>query len=365
MRRVVIRCAVAFLSLYALYVAAINVFLSTSLFEKVLDQDPDTLFISYERGWSIWPGRIHARHLTIRSSDSHVQWLLRIDRCEFDISFVDLAARKKFHLTRVDGSGVTFEARQRVASPAATPEYVAALPPIPGFERLPLIPSAPPNLLEKWDDRHYHLFTVELENVTADDVREVWIDTIRFEGTAHITGGFFLKPIREAYVDRSHVDVSRGRVTTEDRVIADPVTGTLDFRLASFDPRTILGPELLHRISVATDLRGRMPDLANIPKALTGPVKLTGPAEVHRLAVQIALGEVVKDSHVDVTLPGATVEVARHRLAGDLAVVADVAEDARAGSRAKLTFHLDARGLTATRSLPAIRRSSSVRRRST
>jgi hypothetical protein len=72
-RRVLIRSAVAILSLYALYVAAINVFLSTSLFEKVLDQDPETLFISYERGWSVWPGRIQARHLTIRSSDSHVE----------------------------------------------------------------------------------------------------------------------------------------------------------------------------------------------------------------------------------------------------------------------------------------------------
>jgi len=49
----VIGCAVAVLSLYALYVAAINVFLSTSLFEKVLDGDPETLFISFERGWSV------------------------------------------------------------------------------------------------------------------------------------------------------------------------------------------------------------------------------------------------------------------------------------------------------------------------
>ena len=30
----------------ALYVVGINVLLSTSLFEKVVDQDPDTLFVS-------------------------------------------------------------------------------------------------------------------------------------------------------------------------------------------------------------------------------------------------------------------------------------------------------------------------------
>jgi hypothetical protein len=348
-RRAIIRIAVAILSLYALYVAAINVFLSTSLFEKVLDQDPETLFVSYERGWSIWPGRIQARHLIIRSSDSHVQWVLRIDRCVFDISFFDLAARKKFHVTRVDGTGVTFEARQRVASPEATPEYVAALPPIPGFDRVPLFTNEPPNLLEKWDDRYYHLWSVELENVTANDVREVWIDTVRFEGTAHVTGGFFLKPIRHAYVSQSHVEVARGRVTAKDRVLVDPVTGALDFRLAAFDPRTVVVAELLHDVSLSTELRGHAPDLASIPPTLTGPIELTGPADVHRLAVRIVDGRVAPDTHVDIALPGAVVEVARHRLAGDLALRADVAQDA--GSP-KLTYHLDARALTATRVVP-------------
>lgn len=344
-----IRSAVAILSLYALYVAAINVFLSTSLFEKVLDQDPETLFISYERGWSLWPGRIQARHLTIRSSDSHVQWVLRIDRCVFDISFFDLAARKKFHLTRVDGSGVTFEARQRVASPEATPEYVAALPPIPGFDRIPLLTSALPNLLEKWDDRYYHLWSVELENVTANDVRELWIDTVRFEGMVRVTGGFFLKPIRSAHVSQSHVDVVRGRVTVKDRVLVEPVTGALDFRLAAFDPRTATGAELLHGITTSTELRGHVPDLASIPHTLTGPITLTGPADVHRLRVRIVDGRVVDDTHVDIALPGVAVDVAQHRLAGDLALRADVAVDA---GWPRLTYHLDAHALTATRVVP-------------
>jgi hypothetical protein len=348
-RRVLIRSAVAILSLYALYVAAMNVFLSTSLFEKVLDQDADTLFISYERGWSLWPGRIQARHLTIRSSDSHVQWVLRIERCVFDISFFDLAARKKFHLTRVDGSGVTFEARQRVASPEATPEYVDALPPIPGFDRVPLLGSAPPNLLEKWDDRYYHLWSVELENVTANEVREVWIDTVRFEGMAHVTGGFFLKPIRNAYVSQSHVDVAGGRVTVQHRLLVEPVTGALDFRLAAFDPRTVTGPQLLQRITTSTDLRGHVSDLASIPATLTGPIKLTGPADVHRLRVRIVDGRVVEDTHVDIALPGIAVEVARHRLAGDLVLRADVAQE---GGSPQLTYHLDAKALTASRVIP-------------
>jgi hypothetical protein len=347
--RVVIRCAVAILSLYVLYVAAINVFLSTSLFERVINQDPESLFVTYERGWSIWPGRIQARHLTIRSSDSHVQWILRIERCNFDVSFFDLAAHKKFHVTRVEGWGVTYDGRQRIASPEATPEYVAALPPIPGFDPVPLLKNELPNLLEKWDDHYYHLWTVELERVTAHDVREVWIDTVRFEGSAMVTGGFFLRPIRKAYVSPSHVDVSRGRVTAKERPLGDPVTGAVDFALAAFDPRILERGDLLHHITMRTDLRGHVPDLANVPRTLTGPLQLSGPAEVHRLAVRVDAGNVVSDSHVDATLPGAAVEVARHRMAGDLTLRADVADDA--GSP-QLTYRIEARAFTATRIVP-------------
>ena len=131
---------------------AINVFLSTSLFAKVVNAKPETLFVTYERGWSVWPGRIEARRLVIRGSDSNVQWILGIERVDFDVSFVDLV-RKRFHVTRVHGSGVTFDGRQRIPAPEATPEYVDALPPVAGFPRIPLKPP-PGDDRDVWDDRY-------------------------------------------------------------------------------------------------------------------------------------------------------------------------------------------------------------------
>ncbi len=38
-----------------LYLAGINIFLSTGLFEDLVDADPKTIDIHYERGWSIAP----------------------------------------------------------------------------------------------------------------------------------------------------------------------------------------------------------------------------------------------------------------------------------------------------------------------
>ena len=335
----------ALLSAYALYVVALNVFLSTSLFEQVMDQDPETLLVTYERGWTVWPGTIHARKLSIRSQDSHVQLMLRVDRCEFDISFLDLA-RQKFHPTRVVGSGVTFDARQRIDGPLATPEYVDAIPSIAGFERIPFKPAGPHDESEKWDDRHYHLWTVHLENVTAKDVRRIWIDTGRFEGGAMIAGGFYLKPVRKVHIGPIHADIASGKLTVKGLTMVEPLAGTLDTHVSEFDPRDEKQGGLLEHVSLATDLRARVPDLANVPRTLTGPARLAGAADLRRAAVRIEGGKLVKDTHLDISAPGLRVHVPPHRAGGDVALRADIPDEA---GPARLVFRIDARALQAGR----------------
>ena len=346
MRRVASRVAVAILSLFALYVVGINVFLSTRLFEMAFNQDPETIFVAFERGWSIWPGRVHAKNLTIRFSDSKVQFVLRLDTCDFTFAIHELALEKTFHVTRVNGSGVTFRARQRLASPEAIPEFVDALPPIPGFERIPLQMPGPPNFLEQYDDAHWHLFTVDLDNAVAENVRDIWVDGVRWQGDARITGGFYLKPIRFVHLDDIHVDVRGGRITALQRVVVEPIAGTIMLDIAGFDPRITSLAELLTHITARTDLHGRVPDLASFPPSLFAPAMISGPVELRRVVVNIVKGRLTGGAHVDVAAPGIALEQAGHRVTGDLSLLADVADDA-GGPR--LTLRSDARGLVAKR----------------
>lgn len=348
--------AVAIVSLFALYVVAMNAFLSTSLFGRTLNGDPDTLWISYERGWSIWPGTVHAKKLTIRSQDSHVQWLLRIEECTFDISFYDLALAKKFHVTKVRGSGVTFDAREKLDSPLAMPEYLDAMPSIPGYERIPFKPFLSPEerTIEEratWNDDAWHLWTVQLDDVVAEDVRSVWIDSVRFEGDARITGGFYLKPIRSASIGPIDLLVRRGRATAKGRVIVDAVEGTAGLRIEAFDPRAIEGPRLLHGLSFTTDLRAHVPDLANVPETLTGPITMQGAAEVRRLVLRVDHGYLASDTHVDVQMPHASVEGIGHRARAELTLRADVPA---APAPSHLAFRVEARNVDADRTTPGI-----------
>ncbi len=349
MRRVVTWVAVALLSSYVVFLVAMNVFLSTSLFGKVLNGDPDTIFITFTRGWSLWPGRVQARDLVIRSSDSGVQFILRIDSCRFTFSPLDLARSKTFHVTSVSGSGITFHARRRTPSPAITPDFAESLPPIAGFERFSLPVLAPPDLLEKWDDRYWNLFSVRLENVVANDVREVWIDSMRWSGEAHVTGGFYLKPIRQAQVDRVHLTLlerTPGQVTLLQHVMVAPIAGTVDLDIGAFDPRAIPLRVLAHLIDLRTDVHGRVPELAHWPTNLTEPLALAGAVELRQVAVRIERGKLVSGSHVDVAVAAAVVEMAGLRSTGAVSFVADTVEDAGP----KLTFLLGMRSLAAARS---------------
>ena len=157
---------VAGLSCETFYLVAMNVFLSTPLFEKAIDGTPLIVDIHYARGWSFFPTRIHARGLSIRGTDSHVEWILRFDEIDFDCSLLALA-EQRFHVTRARGTGITFRARMKVASPAATPQHVGNLPPIDSLGPVAFMPSEPPSPAE-WNDKLWHLWTVRIDDAIAE-----------------------------------------------------------------------------------------------------------------------------------------------------------------------------------------------------
>jgi hypothetical protein len=307
------------------YLLAMNAFLSTPLFEKAIDGTPLIVDIHYTRGWSFFPTRIHARGLSIRGTDSHVEWILRFDEVDFDCSLLALA-RQQFHVTRARGSGITFRARLKVAAPAATDAHVASLPPIDSLGPVGFIPSEPPSPA-KWNDKAWHLWTVEIDDAIAEHVREVWIEGGRLEGDARVAGGFLLKPMRAAYVGPAHVDVRRGSVDWEGRTVAEPLVASLDFTLARFDPRYATGADLFPRISLAVFAKTRIPDLQNLGATLPGESQIEGELEVPRLAVRIVEGVVRDGTHIEAHGAQLRVSGGAHAARGEASVAADVMKE--------------------------------------
>ena len=313
-------------SLWAFYVVAINVFLSTPLFEKVIDQDPESIDIHYRRGWSFWPGHIHARDLSIRGKDSHVEWVLRLDRVEFGVSFWGLT-KQHFDVSYAHGRGISFRLRQRLDAAPKSPEEVADLPPVPGF----LSYSVRPPKVETpdvWHDEHYHLWQPHLENVIAEDVREIWIDSHRFEGLSRITGRFHLIPVRSVDVGPAQVTIHQGRAMRGRTIsILEGLDGSaMTVSVAPFDPRTASGDDVIHSVTVDVEAHGTCPDLSRLPWHWPEGVSIHGAGELNALTLHVQRGIVKDGSRIDAHTQPTVVTNGNHHATGDWTVAAEVHE---------------------------------------
>jgi len=316
--------AIVALALEGLYIAAINVFLSTSLFEKVVDATPEAVDIHFARGWSLWPTRVYARELSIRGADSHIEWILRLDKVEFECSLLALL-RKEFRVTMAHGSGITFRARFKVASPAATAELQQDLPSIDSLGPVAFLPNEPPDAGEEWDDKKWHLWTVSIQGANAERVREVWIEHARFVGDAHVQGGFYLKPIRSAEVLPATIAVHSGSVAIDSKIALDHVVASAELALSRFDPRTV--GSILRLLSLSTDASLEIPNVDNLGLLSSdGPV-LSGKVAVPHLGLRIVKGVLRDGSALQSNAPAMTVRDATRELSGAVEVAAEVEHD--------------------------------------
>lgn len=251
-RRLAKGVALLLVGVAVLYLVGVNVFLRTHLFRDAIGADPESLLVDYGSAYSVWPGSIHAEGLVIRGSDSSVQWILRIQRVDFQVSFTDLA-RKKFHADHVRADGVSMRLRRRVD--VVTPETMSALPSIPGFLDPPLAAVGPPP--PPITDANYRLWSVRLEDVIASRVREVWVDTVRYSGDLEVRGRWKLTPLRwlevgPATVDAHPLDVSFGMVESW----VSGAVGRLEVTVHRFNVETVPGEEIIDQVSVRGDLSG-------------------------------------------------------------------------------------------------------------
>jgi hypothetical protein len=237
--------------LFAIYLVGINVLVQTHILRSALSADPEEMLVDYASAYSWVPGRVHVEGLKIRGSDWNIQWVLGIDKCDFNFSPLDFAHRR-FHASHVRGEGLTFRVRLRVDS--ATPDHVAALPPVPGFADFPhRKPGVQP---PPTTDAEYNLWSIQLDDVDARDVREIWVDTIRYSGKLRVRGRWIFRPDRwldvgPAVIDAEPLDISYGP-----HVLARGLQGSIEATVFPFDLRGHQGLQILEQVSTDLKLRG-------------------------------------------------------------------------------------------------------------
>jgi hypothetical protein len=245
--------AVVLAGVTLLYLVSMNVFLRTRLFRDAITADSGALRVEYASAYSPWPGQIHADGLAIRGRDSSVEWLLAIDHCDFRESFLDLV-RRRFHASHVRGDGLSLRLRQRLqeVTPAAS-----ALPPVPGFldpPRAEVGPRPPP-----LTDADYRLWSIELDDVVAEHVREVWIDAARATGNVRMEGRWFFRPLRRLEVGPAAIDLrSVNLLHGADAPLALDLHGTMMVTIHPVDMRDAGAGAIVDHLALDADLSGAL-----------------------------------------------------------------------------------------------------------
>jgi hypothetical protein len=292
---------VAMLGLWGTYLLAAQALLWTPLLRRLINAHAPTIRLEYASAWSLWPGRVHVRALRLTSQDQAVQWQLDIDRVTTAVVLSDLA-RRIFHVTRVDADGLSFALRRRIPKPRITPERLEGLPLIAGFDPVPAAEEGPDDDVPDW---RYDLMSVWLQGVSVSHVRSIWVDRIRVQGAARLSGAFYLKPIRRVLIAPAQLSGDGLALTHAGAKVLDPLHGELSLWLGPFDPRGITPRKLAAVFSLETRGGGRVPGLAFLSRFAHLPVSGgTGPA---RFALQVRDGLVLPGSELAAELHDASV----------------------------------------------------------
>jgi len=272
--------------------------LASGKIKEWVNGEPEKLRIEYASasGWNPWA--VHVSGLELRSRDPNIEFWFRIENARFSFSPLQLLAHR-FHVGRLTGSGLTYRLRIRTDPKKTEAAHYAAQPPIPGFGERPLphgepIPGdAHPAPKEKDDvERAGRPFTIDIDDIRIDAVREVWIELYRHHGgTGTLAGSFSLAPRRRAQVGPARLTLSGGELSLGKHTLLRPAAFETTATIQQFDPRLVKGNAVWPFISGNLRLEGPVAGLGFLNYFLDGgEPRLEGGAGTGRAAIDIEKG---------------------------------------------------------------------------
>lgn len=226
-----------------IYLLAANLLLRTRLLRDLVSRG-ENVELDYASAYSVWPGLVSVRGLTLEVQDYATQLSVSADSGVVRVCLHDLFL-SRFHATDVALSGLAFKFREKVEPSEGMLPHVAAFPPIAGFPDPPLRLGAPPPPLS---DADYDLWQIAIDEVNAE-LRELWIVEYRYLGKGSVRGGFRLQPGRHIAVYPAAVELQRGALSVGERVVAERVELRLEGHIDAMDVRQVQGAAMAEKMT--------------------------------------------------------------------------------------------------------------------
>jgi hypothetical protein len=272
--------------------------LASGKIKEWVNKEPEKLRIEYvsASAWNPWAVRVHG--LELRSRDPNIEFWFRIEDARFSFAPLQILARR-FHVGRLTGTGLVYRLRIRSDPGKTEAAHFAALPPIPGFPQRPLPPGEPipgdprtdPQAKEERGEKKDRPFTIEIDDLRLDAVREVWIELYRHNGgTGTLAGSFSLAPHRRAQVGPVRLALSGGELTMGKHTLLRPASFETSATIQQFDPRLVRGNAVWPFISGNLRVDGPLAGLGFLNYFIVADPRLEGGAGTGRASIDIDKG---------------------------------------------------------------------------
>ena len=275
------RLVVGAILLAAFYLLAANLFLLPSVGPSLISRRPERFRLGWQSAWSVWPGEVRFRGLEIRGHQPRVRWWITAEQ---GTARIDLAAllRREVRIEHLRAGGVRSQTeRILLGAPASSrPTSTAA-------------PRRPP-------------WTVRLERVELDGVRELGYGPLLLQGDGRIAGSFRIVLRREVALGDTKLVLPSARLLVRGREAARDVRVGAALRLGPYSPRQHRGIAGFDFLSGHLTANGKVAELPILERISPAKAEPNAPKEPGTLVLdlQVEKGTLVSGSRLRFALPG-------------------------------------------------------------
>lgn len=303
----------------ALLLALQNALLNFAI-PRLLNLRPERLRVDYTSAWMWIPGDVSVRGLSVRIQGRADQVLVTADEASADVAVLELFERR-FRADAVTARGVSLRHRRRLdvdtggeaplpawGDPVETRAEADTTAPIPGLSNPP--DPDPDTVYPPRGTR----WLVRLDDIRADDVREIWIGGVHLTGLARLAADV---SIADPYIDIvGAMSILGMQADIGDRPLASDIAGHVAILLDSLD-RKAPDDERLAAITARARLEADVEDLRFLDFYLAAVPWLSFSGLGHaRLDVGLDEGQLLVGSTFAAEFPDLLVRVLHNDIIG-------------------------------------------------
>lgn len=337
--------ALAIVGVYVVYLVGVNALLASGRISHWVANAQDNVRIEYDRATSFIPGRLNTKNMRIVSQDSNVEVEIDIEDTTASLALLPLL-EKRVEVSNGSATGVRMRVRKTRAIEELCKLPAHELPPIGALARptgfldaehcrrqkeTRMIANGPPD-----PDR---LWTLVLDGVRAEEIREVWLDRWRFlgDGSSQVTMTFH--PTIALSIEENVLELHRGGLMRGAKVIADDMRGSSSTVLPNVSLEEHGEDRILAAMTGTTALSAEVDNFGFLDRTLADVGRLSfGDGRGHiDLDLRAKDGRFLAGSKLAIKSERLTAKLLDHTAVGNGRV--DIAVDAH--KKARLVLRLD------------------------